>query len=245
MKIGTIVQARTSSTRLPGKVLKELPPESGITVLEHVIRRLRHSKKSEDLIIATTTGKEDDAICDIAKKEKVACFRGSKEDVLARFYHAAVENKIDIVVRITSDCPCVDATVVDAVINGYLKSETDYASNALKRTYPHGFDTEVFSFHALEESYRNARDPYDREHVTPYIYRNPDIFKVLSLEAPPELFAPKIRLALDWQEDYHLLCRVFGYLYPVNNNFGIRDLIKLFKHKPWLGSINRKVAEKV
>jgi len=175
MKIGAIIQARTSSTRLPGKVLKELPYASSITCLEQVIRRLKKSKRLNEIIIATTKNAEDDQIINISKKENVKYFRGSKENVLSRYYFAAKENNIDLIVRITSDCPCIDTDITDLTIDDHINKMADYTTNSLVRTYPHGLDMEVFNFNVLEESYKNAKEDYEKEHVTPYINRNPHI----------------------------------------------------------------------
>ena len=244
MKIAAIIQARTSSTRLPGKVLKELPYASGITCLEQVIRRLKKSKKLNDIIIATTKKTEDDPIINIAKKENVKYFRGSKENVLSRYYFAAKENDIDLIVRITSDCPCIDADITDLAIDDHINKMADYTSNALARTYPHGLDVEVFNFNALEKAYKNATKDYEKEHVTPYINRNPKIFKINIIKAPKELYAPDIRITLDTEEDYALLCAVFDYLYPKNKYFNAYNIVKLFKEKPWLKLINKKIIQK-
>ena len=244
MKIAAIIQARTTSTRLPEKILKKLPYASNITVLEQVIRRLKISKKLDDIIIATTTEKTDDKIIDIAKKEDIIYFRGSKEDVLLRYYLTAKENDIDLVVRVTSDCPCIDAQIVDVVISEHLKINADYTSNSLIRTYPHGLDVEVFNFDALEKAYKDAKEDYEREHVTPYINRNPQKFIVNIVKAPKELYAPDIRVTLDTEEDYTLLCAVFDYLYPKNKYFAAYDIVNLFKEKPWLKLINKKIIQK-
>lgn len=245
MRTTAIIQARVSSTRLPGKVLKELPPGSGITVLGQVIRRLRKCRKLNDIIVATTTEKEDDELVHIAQREGAKYFRGSKEDVLSRYYLAARENNSDIVVRITSDCPCIDPEVVDSVIEKHLATKADYTLNTLIRTFPHGLDTEVLSFDTLEKTYMEATEAFEREHVSPYIYKsNPQMFKITSVEAPARLRVPDIRITLDTEEDYALLCAVFDYLYPQNEFFGAEDIIKLFRDKPWLRTINKKIVQK-
>ena len=244
MKIAAIIQARTSSTRLPRKVLKELPYNSGITCLEQVIRRLKKSKRLNEIIIATTEGKEDDDIVEIAQKESVKYFRGSKENVLSRYYFAAKENNIDVIVRITSDCPCIDPDIIDLAIDAHINKMADYTSNTLTKTYPHGLDVEVFNFSALEEAYKKATKDYEKEHVTPYIYRNPQKFKINIVKAPKELYAPDIRITLDTEEDYALLCAVFDYLYPKNEYFDAYDIVNLFKEKPWLKLINKRVVQK-
>ena len=245
MKIGAIVQARTASTRLPKKVLKELPYGSGITVLEQVIRRLKRSKLLDEIIVATTTNPEDNPIVEISKREKVNYFRGSEKNVLERYYLCAKENKVDTIVRITSDCPCIDWNIVDKVIEKHLQAKADYTSNTIRRTFPHGLDVEVVSFKALEIAYCEASEDFEKEHVCPYIHTtNREKFKIVSVEAPDYLTAPDIRITLDTEEDYALLCAVFDYLYPQNNYFKAIDIINLFKEKPWLKLINKKVLQK-
>ena len=244
MKIGAIIQARISSTRVPGKVLKELPYASGITCLEQVIRRLKKPKKLNDIIIVATKEKEDNEIVGIVKKEDVKYFRGSKENVLSRYYFAAKEYNIDIIVRITSDCPCIDAAITDLTIDDHINKMADYTTNSLVRTYPHGLDVEVFNFNALEKAHKNATKDYEKEHVTPYINRNPQIFKINIIKAPKELYAPDIRITLDTEEDYALLCVVFDYLYPKNKYFNAYDIVNLFNKKPWLKLINKKIIQK-
>lgn len=242
MKIGAIIQARTSSTRLPQKVLKELPYGSGVTVLQQVIRRLRRAEKLDEIIVATTTDKEDTAVIKIAKKEKVLWFRGDKEDVLSRYYLAAKEYSLDIITRITSDCPCIDPTIVDIVIKKHLRTNSDYTSN---NGCPCGLDTEVINFVALEKAFMNSSYDFEREHVTPYIYRTrPDLFKIASVKAPINFNIPDIRITLDTEEDYALLCFVFDCLYYKNKFFDTKDVIGLFKRKPWIKLINKKVLQK-
>ena len=246
MKVGAIIQARTGSTRLPGKVLKELPYGSGITVLQQVIRRLKRARSLDEIIVATTTKVEDLPIVEIAKLENIPYCRGAEKDVLARYYHCAKEHNLDIVVRITSDCPCIDPEVVDLVVEKHIEENADYTSNTLGgRTFPHGLDTEVISFRALEKAFKEADRPEEREHVCPYIYgRGRENFKLVSVKAPPQLRAPDIRITLDTEEDYALLCCVFDNLYFKNPHFGAEELINLFKEKPWLKIINKKVVQK-
>lgn len=242
MRTGAVVQARTSSTRLPGKVLKELPMGSGVTVLEQVIRRLKQSKLDE-IVVATTTEDVDNLIVEIAKKEGVKYFRGSLDDVLERYYLAARENHLDVVVRVTSDCPCIDPDIVDLLVENHLETCVDYTSNDLIPTFPRGLDVEVVNFRALETAHKNASEAFEREHVTPYIYKRPESFKISSVEAPDELNAPDIRITLDTEEDYCLLCAVFDYL-EENGSFRTWDLVDLFKSRPWLKIINKKIVQK-
>lgn len=245
MKTAAVVQARTSSTRLPLKVLKELPYASGITVLQQVIRRLKKSKKLDNIIIATTTDSEDDEIIRIVEKEQVGYFRGSKDDVLSRYYLAAEQNNIDHIVRVTSDCPCIDSKVVDAVIEKHLDTNSDFTSNILRRTFPRGLDTEVISFETLRKVHLEAKQAFEREHVCPYIYKtNPQAFKISGFESSEKYFAPQIRITIDTEADYTLLCAVFDFLYFDNEYFDTEDIITLFQRKPWLKFINPNVRQK-
>ena len=243
--VGAIIQARTSSTRLPGKVLLELPYGSGITVLQQVIRRVKQSKMIETIVVATTEDRADDAIADIASQEGVLSFKGSKENVLERYYLAAKTFGLTTIVRITSDCPCIDASVVDETINRYIHEQADYCSISAAKTFPHGLDNEVFSFSALDMAYNNARKDYEKEHVTPYIYRsNPEAFKILIIHAPQELHDPEIRITLDTEEDYAVLCCIYDNLYYRNTFFNAKDIIQLFIEKPWMRIINKKIIQK-
>lgn len=245
MKIGAIIQARIAATRFPGKVVKTLPFSSDITVLQQVIRRIKRSSKTGDIIVATTINKEDKRIIELAKKENVKFFQGSINDVLERYYLAAKKNNLDIVVRVTSDCPCIDPDIVDLLIKEHLRVSADYTSNALNATYPHGLEAEVINFSALEKAYLGATEAFEREHVCPFIYRTKaKEFKVHSVKAPGKLTAPGIRITLDTEEDYILLCAVFDSLYYKDKNFNAYDIIELFKEKPWLELINKKVVRK-
>jgi len=245
MKTGVIIQARTSSTRLPHKVLMELPYGSGITVLQQVIRRLKKSKKLDDIIIATTTDLADEKIIKISEKENVKSFKGSIDDVLERYYLAAKESELDIVVRVTSDCPCIDPEVVDLTIEEHVNAKADFTSNILSRTFPHGLDTEVLSFRTLETAHLQANQEFEREHVCPYIYRShPASFKIVNVEAPANLKADDIRITLDTKEDYALLCLIYDHLFYKNKFFTTEDIIHLFRRKPWIKCINEKIIQK-
>ena len=244
LKIGAIIQARASSARLPGKIFKELPYDSGITVLQQVIRRTKRAKRLALVVVATTTRKEDNTTAKIVKKEGVGCFRGSEKDVLTRFYDAAKENKLDIIVRICADCPCVDVDIIDHVIKKHLQQKVDYTSNCLKKTYSLGFNVEVFNFLALRQAYTNAFSDDEREHVTPYIYNNPRKFKIETVKASGILNAPEIRITLDTKNDYVLLCAIYDFLWSKRKYFKAIDIIRLFKKKPWLRLINEDEIQK-
>lgn len=240
MKTGVIVQARMTSSRLSGKVLLKLPFASGITVLEQVIRRLKKSEQLDAIIIATTTNDDDDRIVAVSEKEGVSYFRGSENDVLSRYYHAAAQSGLDVVVRVTSDCPCIDPVVLDSALDFYFQKKPDYTGI---KGYPLGLSVEVFSFDVLKKTFETADKEFEREHVTPYIYRSGK-FRLMTLDAPEELYAPDIRLALDTKEDYALLCAVYDYLYEKDNFFGATEIVDLFEKKTWLRYINEKVVQK-
>lgn len=243
-KIGAIIQARTSSTRLPSKILKKLPYGSDFVVLNHVIRRTCKSKAIDEVIVATTTSSEDDAIAVLAKQENVHCFRGSRDHVLSRYHDAAKERHLDAVVRITSDCPCIDWEVIDRIVNTFTEGAYDYVN--VRQSYPRGVaDMEIMTFETLAKAYHEATEGYEIEHVTPYIYRtNPQAFRIASIEAPRCFHFPDIRITLDTPEDYALICGVFDYLYRDDCDFKTEQIIELFKKKPWLKLVNSNVLQK-
>lgn len=241
MKVTAIIQARTTSTRLPGKVLVDI---EGKPMLWHVINRLKSSKKLNDIILAIPDTKENDILEKFAKENKVKYFRGSEEDVLSRYYEAAKKFEVGLVVRITSDCPLIDPRIVDLVIERHLNSKADYTSNTLKITFPRGFDTEVFNFDVLEKTYREAKKRYQREHVTPYIYEHPETFKLQNVEARGKLRHPEFRLTVDRKEDLKLVREIYDYLYIPGNIFYIQEVINLLEKHPELARINAQVRQK-
>jgi len=241
MKIGAIIQARMGSTRLPEKVMKKI---AGKTVLEHVIERVKQSDLINEIIIATTTHERDDAIEAEALRCGVKVFRGSEEDVLSRYYLAAKKNNLDIIVRITSDCPLIDPIVLDEIVGYYLKHDYDIVSNAgpdiCNRTYPRGLDTEVFSFEVLENAFNNATEKYQREHVTPYIYENStNIFYYKN-----NIDYSKYRWTLDTDEDFKLISEIYKHMFNGKHDFYMNDIIKLFEQNPQLYEINAHVKQK-
>lgn len=241
MKIGLIIQARMGSTRLSGKVMKDL---FGKTVLEHVIDRVKQSKTINEIIIATTENTTDDIIEKESFKYGVNVFRGSEEDVLSRYYYAAKENSVDVVVRVTSDCPLIDPFVIDEIISFYLENKFDLVTNGgsdlLQRTYPRGLDVEVFSFDILEKAYQNADKSYQREHVTPYIYENS--IAIYYYKNLPDY--SNHRWTLDTEEDFVLIKEIYNDLYRGEHNFYLSEIIDLFKQKPQLFKINEHIEQK-
>jgi len=238
MRISAIIQARMGSNRLPGKVLMDI---GGRPMLWHVINRLKYSKKLNDIVLAIPDSKENDVLEKFAQENKVKYFRGSEEDVLSRYYEAAKEVESDVIVRITSDCPLIDPKIVDLVIEKHLNSEEDYTSNVFKRTFPRGLDVEIFDFKLLEKAYRQAKEDYQREHVTPYIYEQS---KVYSVESQERLKRPDLRLTVDTKEDLDLIRQVYKTLYFPGNIFYIEEVIDFLDEQPELLNINKETKQK-
>ena len=243
MKIGAIIQARTSSSRLPKKVLKPLPFDSDICVLQQVIRRVSKSNLIDEVIIATSNHEEDKKIVDVAKKENKKVYCGSLNNVLERYYNASSQNDFDVIVRITSDCPCMDSNVIDEIIQNHLDLGVDYTSNSLDESFPRGIDVEVINFDVLKRAYFEASHNYEKEHVTPFIYKShPDEFRINSYVNNED--NSNIRITLDTPQDYALLCCVYDNLYEKNNFFTLDDILDLFDKKPWIKSINEDIIQK-
>lgn len=241
MKIGAIIQARMGSTRLSGKVMKEI---QGKTVLQHVIERVGQSKLIDQIIIATTVHSRDDVIVDEAERCGVKSFRGSEADVLSRYYYAAQESELDVVIRITSDCPVIDPNVIDDIIQSYLDGDHDIVTNAgndvYQRTFPRGLDTEIFSLACLKDAFENAKKIYQREHVTPYIYENSK--NVLFYKN--EIDYSKYRWTLDTEEDFEVINRIYDRLYTGEHDFYLKQIVELFNKEPELYNINAHIEQK-
>ncbi len=240
-KVGAVIQARVSSSRLSGKVLLPLPYGTDVPVCSHIIRRLKKAKSVDEIIVATTSNPCDDKVMDIANSEGVKHYRGSEEDVLARFFEAAQEYQLDEIVRVTGDNPCIDYTLIDEVVRTHLQDNNDYT---VTQQYPIGTNVEVLSFKALTAAYKSAKQPEEREHLTLYIAKHLDSFKVSMKKTPSKYRRSDIRVTLDAEEDYALLNCVFEFLYNEDNYFGIDKLILLYQQKPWLAIINSKVRQK-
>jgi len=241
MKVVAVVQARVGSTRLPGKVLEDI---SGKPMLWHVLNRLRLSNRLSDIVLAIPDSEPNNRLEDFAKEFSFHYCKGSEEDVLSRYYGAAIKFGADVIVRLTSDCPLIDPRVTDKVIEEHLNSDADYTSSAIKRTFPRGLDTEVFNFAALERAHREAKQDYEREHVSPYIYQHPSLFQLKSVEATGKLMRPDLRLTVDTEEDLKLIREIFKRLQRNGQVFYIEDVINLLDKHPELVAINAHVRQK-
>lgn len=236
MRTGIVIQARTSSTRLPGKVLKDLPLGSGVPALSRVIERARRAHVADVVVVATSDREDDAPIAELAERAGVACFRGSLDDVLARCAAAAREHALERVIRVTGDCPCVDPAVVDDLAALQEHTGADFCTNVAPRSFLKGLDCELATMEALNRIDREATDRADREHVFTYAYRTaPERFRIANLEAPRGMRDPDTNVSLDTPADYALLCGVFDLL---GSTFAYADLHRLFERHPWLRLVN-------
>lgn len=239
MNIVAIVQARMGSTRLPGKVLK---PLCGKSVLAHVIDRLKEVPSINSIVIATTVLEEDNAIVNEALANDAFYYRGSKENVLSRYYEAAEEYKADVIIRVTSDCPLIDPGITEQIIRDFLNNNVDYMSNKITPTFPRGLDTEVFTKQALEVCCQRAYNDIHTEHVTPYIYLHPDQFSIAEYKWPIDY--SNYRWTLDTVEDYELITEIYNHLYQSGEIFDWKEAIALMGEIPELSLINNHVEQK-
>lgn len=238
MNIVTIIQARVGSSRLPGKVLKDI---DGKPMLMRVVNRVQRAELPDSVVVATSTEPGDDAVVELCNKNQIAVFRGSESDVLDRYYWAASRYAADLIVRITSDCPLIDPEVLDRTITTFLESQADYASNSLVRTYPRGLDVEVVARTSLEQAWREAKEGYERVHVTPFFYRNPDRFRCVNVAAERDY--SNCRWTVDTSADLEFVRAVYARLADAAQ-FVWRDVIALLDREPTLADINRGVVQK-
>ncbi len=229
-----ILQARASSSRLPGKVLA---PILGQPMLMRQIERLRRAQTIDRLVVATSDDASDDALAQLCAELGVGCHRGSLNDVLARFHGACGEfGPARHIVRLTGDCPLIDPAIVDLVIRHHLASGADYTTNAVQPTWPDGQDVEVMRAEALQRAFVEGVLPSEREHVTPYIHKHPERFRIEHVKGDQDLSA--LRWTVDEAADLAMVREVYAALYPVNPEFGFDDVMALLKRRPQLADIN-------
>ena len=234
-----IVQARMTSTRLPGKVLV---PVLDRPMLAWQLERLRHVRPDVNVAVATSTLPSDDPIVDLCESMGVPAVRGSEIDVLDRYRSAAAHLSADPVIRITADCPLIDPATTRAVIELWEKSGVDYAANTLERTYPRGLDTEVMRRSVLETAWRAASQPYEREHVTPFIYHHPELFSLVNLSN--QTHEGHRRWTVDTAADLAFVRAVYEHLAPSGPLFDADAVRRLLATEPQLEAINAEVEQK-
>jgi spore coat polysaccharide biosynthesis protein SpsF len=222
-----ILQARYSSSRLPGKVLA---PILGKPMLAHQIDRVKKSQKIDRVIVATSNLAMDDPIANLCREMDIECFRGSLDDVLDRFYQAVVTHQPDLVVRLTGDCPLCDVRTIDRAIEFQIEGNYDYASNTIEPTFPDGLDVEVCRFTVLAEAHQQAVLPSHREHVTQFIHQQPDRYKLGNYRGQVDL--SHLRWTVDERLDLELVTKIYESLYPTNPDFSTLDILTWLKQNP-------------
>jgi len=225
-----IIQARMGSTRLPGKVLREI---NGIPMLKHQIDRVEKSKYLDNIVVATSTLSKDDPIAEFCRKNNIRCFRGSEDDVLDRYYRCAKEYSADIIVRLTADCPLLDPALIDKTIVLLKESKADFAANTVppaSSKYPNGSDVEVFCMSALERAHRECVDPCDREHVTFYFWKYNNGFKIAQLQGQKDL--SRYRITVDYPEDFEVIEDIFKEIQRRRIFGNLEDVIEIIDAKP-------------
>lgn len=240
MRTVAIVQARMTSTRLPGKVIMDV---AGQTILERVIRRTRRFREIEDVIVATSDLASDDPVVDECRRLSAPVFRGDESDVLTRFLQAAEAFDIDVAVRITADCPLIDPDVSDHIVRLFKAAAppVDYASNKIPQSYPRGLDTEVFTVDALRRAQAAATEPYERAHVTIHMYEHPENFKLLSVTS--DVDRADWRWTVDAPEDLTFVREVYRHL-GGDGQFSWLDVVQLLTDRPHLRNINAAIVQK-
>ena len=241
MNIVATIEARMTSSRLPGKVML---PALGEPMIGHLIRRLKSVPSINDIVVATTVNKTDDVLVDFLTTRGVKVFRGSELDVMGRVIGAGESAHADILVEITGDCPIIDPDIVEQTVRTFLANTATYVANNHIKSFPDGMDTQVFPLSALQKSAAMTTAPIDREHVSLHIRRHPELFPHIYLVAPPSLHSPELGLTLDEPADYEFIKALIEKLTPKNRNFGCRDVLDLIRDDPSLRLVNQHVQRK-
>lgn len=237
MKVNAIIQARCGSTRFPNKVFADI---NGKPLIWHVVNRLTFAKTIDQIVIATTVNKKDDQIETWCKENNIACFRGSENDVLNRYYSASVAFPSDIVVRITADDPFKEPSVIDQVVNKLIGEGYDHVTNNFPPSFPEGLDCEAFTFKALEESEKTTHDSFEREHVTQYIYHNPKKFKIGNVSSEKNL--SHLRWIIDQEVDFQMVKAVYAHRKPENEGILLMDeILEILESNSEIAKINSEV----
>ena len=237
MTVNAIIQARCGSTRFPNKVFANI---DGKPLLWHVVNRLRYSEMIDDIIIATTVNIKDDEIEDWCKVESIKCFRGSEEDVLNRYYCASIAFPSDVVVRVTADDPFKEPKVINKVIRKLIDEQFDVVTNDFPPSFPEGLDCEAFTFKVLDLMEKTAQDTFEREHVTQYVYRNPEKFRIGNVESEVQLSC--YRWTIDNIEDYEMVKAIYANREKGSEGILLMDeILGILKRCPEIAKINSQV----
>lgn len=243
MRIVATIEARMSSTRLPGKVL--LPLAGDRCVLDILVERLRAARYVDEIVLATTVNRADDALAAHAATRGWACYRGDEDDVMGRVLEAARSVHADLICEALGDSPLVDPLLLDHAITRHRASGADYTANIIpERTFPVGQAVQVFSPAVLERAYRATTDPVDRSHVSYYIYQHPREFVLEGMVAPPEVRAPDLRMCIDTREDYDVVRHVCSAFDVRGGDPGVLDMVRWLRSHPDVAALNRSVRMK-
>ena len=233
MNVVAIVQARTGSTRLPGKVFL---PLNGKPLIWHIIQRVRKSNFVNQIVIATTLNKKDDQLVEWAANENITIYRGSEDDVLDRFYQTAIYIKADIIVRVTADDPFKDPEIIDKAISIFIDNDLNFISNNNPPTFPEGLDVEVFDMDTLKLAFNNSKDSFEKEHVTPYMFRNAEKIKTQNFKNIEN--KSNLRWTIDTEIDYEMVKIVYQNLYKEGSIFMYKEIIDYIQKFPHVGFMN-------
>jgi spore coat polysaccharide biosynthesis protein SpsF len=252
MKVVATIEARMTSSRLPGKILMDI---QGASMLARIVERAKCALRVDEVVIATTKNASDDPVVDLACSEGISVYRGSEDDVLDRVLQAARAHDADLIVELTGDSPLVEPLLIDEMVAFYEGGEFDYVANTAMRhsapwkkepTFPIGTSVEIFGADILSDVAGWTQDPIDREHVSSYIFERPERFRLGAFEAEGEWRScrrPEIRLTVDTQEDLDLVREIYSRLYPQNSVFTLKDVVELFEREPELLAINGQVVQ--
>ena len=241
-KVVTVVQARTGSTRLPNKVLR---PLAGAALLQRMVERVQAAELVGTVVVATTTEPGDDPIEALCATAGIVCYRGDPLDLLDRHYQTGLAHGATAVVKIPSDCPLIDPRIIDRVLAHFLNHSGafDFVSNLHPASYPDGNDVEAMTMDALATAWREATRPLEREHTTPYLWENPDRFRLGNVLWETGLdYAKSHRWTIDYEEDYQFIRAVYDALYPVNPRFGLDDILAFVAANPDVAALNSRYA---
>ncbi len=242
MKVVASIQVRMGSGRLPGKVMKELG--QGRPLLGYLLDRLRLASVLDQIVVATSTRAENDVIEEFCQSERIPCFRGSENDVLERTVGALMSQNADIGVEVFGDCPLIDPAIVDDIVTYFLENpEYDFVGNDLRTTYPPGMEVEVFSIGALKDSHRRVSDPAIREHGTLFIRQNPDIYRLINLDAPSDLSRPEMELEVDTVEDLHVIKAITEH-FSARQDYSLSEIIQFMDSDKRLAMINQGIPRR-
>ena len=231
--IGCIIQARMGSTRLPGKVMLKIDKKH--PVIHYVLEQIQNCKYLDDITVATTNLKQDDVIAEFVKNYGINLFRGDSSNVLDRYYQCAKKFSYSKIIRITCDNPLIDPEIIDKIIEKFISNKFDYVSNTITRTFPYGTEVEIFSFSALEKAWKNSKNDYEREHVTPHMYDKNNQFKISNFSFHTNL--SRLRWTLDTKEDLKMIKTIVKKI--EQRPIFLKDIIWILKNEPNLMNINQ------